>query len=99
MHTPAFPASRPPPPPSARAAPRSRALPRSFTRSLRQYREFHDETYDGIGARVIQHEYDHLDGVLYIDLLSPLKRKLLKGRLSNITKMKVDVPYKMKVVK
>ncbi len=45
MHTPAFPASRPPPPPSARAAPRSRALPRSFTRSLRQYREFHDETY------------------------------------------------------
>ena len=60
---------------------------------------FHDETYDGIAARVIQHEYDHLDGVLFIDHLAPLKKKLLKGKLNAITKLKVDVKYKIKVVR
>ncbi|MCG8699881.1 MAG: peptide deformylase [Bacteroidales bacterium] len=61
--------------------------------------EFHDETYDDIPARVIQHEYDHLEGVLFIDHLSPLKKKLLKGKLNAISKLKVDTGYKIKVIK
>ena len=58
--------------------------------------EFHDEIFDGIKARIIQHEYDHLDGVLFPDRLAPLKKRLRKARLSAITKGKVDVDYKMK---
>ena len=61
--------------------------------------EFHEEEYDGLKARIIQHEYDHLDGVLFIDYLTPLKKRLLKGKLNDITKLKVDVEYKIKVVK
>lgn len=60
---------------------------------------FHDETYDGVKARIIQHEYDHLDGILFIDLLSPLKKKLIKGKLNNIAKGKVPAAYKTKVLK
>jgi len=60
---------------------------------------FHDEEYTGVKARVIQHEYDHLDGILFIDLLSPLRKKLLKGKLSDITKCKVDVNYKIRLLK
>ena len=56
----------------------------------------HSETFDGLLARVIQHEYDHIEGVLFTDHLSSLKRRLLKGRLSNITKGNIDVDYKMK---
>lgn len=57
--------------------------------------EFHEETYDGYRARIIQHEYDHLEGVLFTDHLSALKRKLLSKRLVNIAKGEVDVAYKM----
>lgn len=57
--------------------------------------EFHEETYDGYAARIIQHEYDHLEGVLFTDRLSPLKRRILKKKLVNISKGDVDVPYKM----
>ena len=46
---------------------------------------FHEEEYDGYAARVIQHEYDHVEGILFTDKLSPLKRKLLQKKLSNIT--------------
>ena len=46
----------------------------------------HTETYDGILARIIQHEYDHIEGILFTDKLSSLKKRLLKGRLSNISK-------------
>jgi peptide deformylase len=60
---------------------------------------FHEEKFDGIKARIIQHEYDHLDGVLFVDLVSPLKKKLLKGKLSNIAKGKVSAAYKTKVLK
>ncbi len=60
---------------------------------------YHDEKYDGIKARIIQHEYDHLEGVLFIDLLSPIKKKLLKGKLSNIAKGKVAAAYKTKILK
>jgi peptide deformylase len=55
----------------------------------------HIKTFTGISARVILHEYDHIEGKLFIDHLSPLKRKLMKGRLSDISKGKVNVDYKM----
>jgi peptide deformylase len=61
--------------------------------------EFFDEEYDGLKARIIQHEYDHTDGVLLIDHISPLKRKLLKRRLTDISKGIVDVSYKIKAPK
>lgn len=59
----------------------------------------HEEKFDGLIARVIQHEYDHIDGVLFTDKLSPLKKQLLKGRLNNISKGKVRVDYRMKFPK
>jgi peptide deformylase len=58
--------------------------------------EFHEEHFDGYAARIIQHEYDHIDGILFTDHLSPLKRRLLTKRLQNISKGDVNVDYKMK---
>lgn len=55
---------------------------------------FYDEWYDGILSRIIQHEYDHLDGVLFTDHLAPLKKRLLKNKLNGISKGKFDVDYK-----
>jgi peptide deformylase len=55
----------------------------------------HVETYRGITARVVLHEYDHIEGKLFIDYLTPLKRKLMKGKLDDISKGKVNVDYKM----
>lgn len=57
--------------------------------------ETHTTTFTGLTARVILHEYDHIDGKLFIDHISPLKRKLMKGRLNDIAKGKVNVDYKM----
>ena len=54
------------------------------------------ETYSGLAARVIQHEYDHIEGILFTDKLSPLKKRLIKGKLTNIAKGKIGVDYKMK---
>lgn len=54
------------------------------------------ETFEGILARVIQHEYDHIEGILFTDKLSSLKKRLLKGRLAGIAKGKVDVEYRMR---
>lgn len=56
----------------------------------------HEEEFEGIIARIIQHEYDHLEGILFTDKLSPFKKRLLKGKLNNIIKGKVSVDYKMK---
>lgn len=56
----------------------------------------HTETYDGVLARVIQHEYDHIQGILFTDKLSSLKKRLLKGRLANISKGKIRVEYRMR---
>lgn len=56
----------------------------------------HTETYDGLLARVIQHEYDHIEGVLFTDKLSSLKKRLLKSRLDKISKGKISVDYKMR---
>ncbi len=55
----------------------------------------HEETFSDMTARVIQHEYDHVDGILFTDHLKPLKRRFLKGRLNAISKGEVDVDYKM----
>jgi len=57
---------------------------------------FHDERYTGLAARVIQHEYDHIEGKLFTDKISPLRRRLLKGKLNDISKGKVKVTYKMR---
>jgi len=54
------------------------------------------ETFDGLVARVIQHEYDHIEGVLFTDKLSSLKKRLIKGRLNNISKGKIKVDYRMR---
>jgi peptide deformylase len=58
--------------------------------------KFHDEYFDGLKARVIQHEYDHIEGVLFIDHINGLKRRLMKAKLNNISRGFVDVSYKMK---
>lgn len=59
----------------------------------------HTETYSDIRARVIQHEYDHIEGILFTDHLSALKKKLVKGKLQKISKGDVDVNYKMRFPK
>jgi len=56
---------------------------------------FHDETISGVLARVIQHEYDHLDGILFIDHLNPLRKMLLKRKLTDISKGLVKTDYRM----
>jgi peptide deformylase len=55
----------------------------------------HVKTFNGITARVILHEYDHIEGKLFIDHIKPLKRKLLQGKLNDISKGKVKVDYRM----
>jgi peptide deformylase len=55
----------------------------------------HEEVFSGITARVIMHEYDHIDGKLFIDYLPPLKKRLLKKKLEDISKGKVKVDYRM----
>jgi len=56
----------------------------------------HTDSFDGIVARIIQHEYDHIEGVLFTDKLSPLKKRLIKSKLTNISKGKVNIDYRMK---
>jgi peptide deformylase len=59
----------------------------------------HERTFHGITARVIFHEYDHIEGKLFIDYLKPLKKRLLKSRLDDISKGKIKVDYKMTFAK
>lgn len=56
----------------------------------------HKETFSGIVARIIQHEYDHIEGILFTDKLSPLKKRLIKGKLAKISKGEIQVDYRMK---
>ena len=56
----------------------------------------HMEVYDGYKARVVQHEYDHLEGHLFTDRIKPLRRQLIKGKLTNIVKGKASCKYKIK---
>jgi peptide deformylase len=55
----------------------------------------HDEWFSGMAARIIQHEYDHLDGILFVDKINSLRRILLKRRLEDITKGNITPKYKM----
>jgi len=59
----------------------------------------HTESYSGLIARVIQHEYDHIEGVLFTDKISPFKRKMISGKLIDISKGKTNPDYKIKVYK
>lgn len=55
----------------------------------------HEETFDGLKARIIQHEYDHIEGKMFVDYLTPLKKRLLKSKLADISKGKVDTEYRI----
>jgi len=56
----------------------------------------HEDTFKGMAARIIQHEYDHIEGKLFTDKLSPLRKRLIEKKLNDISKGIVDVDYKMK---
>ena len=58
--------------------------------------EKHTKKFSGIAARIIQHEYDHIEGILFTDKLSSLKKRLIKGKLSNISKGKIRIDYRMR---
>ncbi len=58
--------------------------------------EPHTEVIDGLAARVVQHEYDHIEGILFTDKISSLKKRLIKKKLENISKGKVNAEYRMK---
>lgn len=58
--------------------------------------DVHVDEYEGLIARVIQHEYDHIEGVLFTDKLSSFKKRLIKGKLANISKGKIKIDYKMR---
>ena len=65
-------------------------------RSLDENFKENTEVFDGINARVIQHEYDHIDGILFVDKLSPVRKRIIRGKLSAILKGKVSHDYRMK---
>ena len=56
----------------------------------------HTKEFSGIAARIIQHEYDHIQGILFIDKLSSLKKRLINGKLANISRGKVRIDYRMR---
>jgi peptide deformylase len=58
--------------------------------------EKHTDVIEGIAARIVQHEYDHIEGILFTDLISTLKKRLIKKKLENISKGKVNPDYRMK---
>lgn len=57
----------------------------------------YEERFTGYRARIIQHEYDHIEGILFTDRISPLRRRMLRGKLNDITKGKADVDYRMRI--
>ena len=59
----------------------------------------HDEVYSGYIARVIQHEHDHLDGILFVDKVSPLRKRMIKSKLTNMEKGKVACEYKIRTMR
>lgn len=75
---------------------------RKPTLLLRYYDEhfdFYEEEFTGLAARVIQHEYDHIEGKLFVDRIGSFKRTMISGKLKDISKGKVDIDYKMKFPK
>ena len=59
----------------------------------------HNEVFEGFAARIVQHEYDHLEGILFTDRLSPIRKQLLRSKLSAISKGKFTADYKCRLVK
>ncbi len=57
--------------------------------------QYHDEYYDGTLSRIIQHEYDHLEGILFTDLISPIRKRILRGKLQAISRGKFEVSYRI----
>ena len=57
----------------------------------------HDEVFSSIAARIIQHEYDHIDGILFVDRLAPLRKRMVQGKLNSISKGRYTSAYKTKV--
>ncbi|MCF8308107.1 MAG: peptide deformylase [Bacteroidales bacterium] len=73
-------------------------VPRKFAIYIKYYDadwNFHDEYYSGTIARIIQHEYDHIEGILFTDHLSTMRKTMLRSKLSNISKGRVEVEYRM----
>lgn len=73
-------------------------ISRKSTLTIRYYDEdwkLREEKFDGMKARIIQHEYDHIEGKMFVDYLTPLKKRLLKGKLADISKGKVDTEYRI----
>lgn len=60
-----------------------------------QERKLQEENFEGLKARIIQHEYDHIEGKMFVDYLTPLRKRLLKGKLADISKGKVDTEYRI----
>jgi peptide deformylase len=58
--------------------------------------DWHTDTFDGVTARIIQHEYDHIEGILFTDKISPLRKRMIKRKLEDISKGNIDVSYRMK---
>ena len=73
--------------------------PKLVLKYLDENFEEHTGEFTGVTARVIQHEYDHIDGVLFIEHLKPIKKRLIKKKLENIKKGRVGIDYKMKFSK
>lgn len=68
--------------------------------SIQYYDEnfnFHEDEFEGVKARIIQHEYDHLEGILFVDKINPLRKRLIAGKLNAISLGKVDIHYKIKI--
>ena len=59
----------------------------------------HSECFEGVSARIIQHEYDHIEGIMFIDKISPLRRKLISTKLNAIAIGRIDCSYKVKIFK
>lgn len=70
-------------------------LPNIKLRYLDENFEEHVEEYTGVAARVIQHEYDHIEGVLFTDLIAPIRKRMITGKLNQISKGKVKTEYPM----
>ena len=58
--------------------------------------DWYTETFHGLTARVVQHEYDHIEGKLFIDYISPLRKRMIKSKLENISKGNIEVGYRMR---
>jgi peptide deformylase len=71
-------------------------LPQLRIRYQDEHFEEHEEVFSGLNARVIQHEYDHIDGILFTELLKPLRKRRIKRKLENIKKGMASADYKMK---